>query len=330
MPISEIAELVPAARNDMAVGSALHLLERAGFIQREYRQGARTYTTRLVNPVKPLDELPVDFERLDKKRERDFAKLHRMIAYAEHHGCRHHFILEYFEDTETGEGCTVCDNCLAKADSAARFPTEGETLAVQKALSCVARVNGRFGRGRIAQCLVGSRSKEVLDTRLDRLSTYGLLKELGEDYVWGLLNTLIRTGCLAVSGGQYPTLSLTELGGDIMRKTRRIPMVLPELKARPRQSQRNRTVTPSKTNEPADYDVKLFEALRVWRRERTTTMGGVPAYIIYPDRTLQELARVKPLSEAELLEVRGIGPAKARQFGIETVAVIRKFAGGKI
>ena len=325
MSIAEIAELVPATKNSMAVGSALYLLERANFIQREYRQGSRTYTTRLVDPIKPLDELPIDFVRLDKKHERDFAKLHRMIEYADHHGCRHHFILQYFGDTETGEGCTVCDNCLAKADSAARFPTDEETVAIQKALSCVARVDGRFGRGRIAQCLVGSRSKEVLDTGLDRLSTYGLLKDLGEDYVWGLLNTLIRTGCLAVSSGQYPTLSLTELGGDIMRKQQRIPMVLPEIKAKPRPSSRAKKVATTRRDEPADYDEKLFDALRAWRRDKATAMGNVPAYIIFPDRTLQELARVKPQSVAELLEVRGIGPAKARQFGKETLAMIKPF-----
>src|SRR5205823_206728 len=148
-----------ATKNSMAVGSALYQLERANFIQREYRQGSRTYTTRLVEPIKPLDELPIDFERLDKKRERDFAKLHRMIKYADHHGCRHHFILKYFGDMEAGEGCTACDNCLAKADSAARFPTEEEIVAIQKALSCVARVNDRFTRGRIVQCLVGLPSK---------------------------------------------------------------------------------------------------------------------------------------------------------------------------
>ena len=324
LPIAEIAELVPATKNSMAVGSALYQLERANFIQREYRQGSRTYTTRLVDPIKPLDELPIDFERLDKKRERDFAKLHRMIEYADHHGCRHHFILQYFGDMETGEGCTVCDNCLAKADSAARFPTNEETVAIQKALSCVARVDGRFGRGRIAQCLVGSRSKEVLDAGLDRLSTYGLLKDLGEDYVWGLLNTLIRTSCLAVSSGQYPTLSLTELGGDIMRKKQRIPMVLPEVKAKPRSSSRSSKGAATRRDKPADYDEKLFDALRAWRRDKAMAMGNVPAYIIFPDRTLQELARVKPQSDAELLEVRGIGPAKARQFGKETLAMIRE------
>jgi ATP-dependent DNA helicase RecQ len=188
----------------------------------------------------------------------------------------------------------------------------------------VAHVNGRFGRGRIAQCLVGSRSKEVLEARLDRLSTYGLLKDSGEDYIWGLLNALIRAGCLAVTSGQYPTLSLTELGSQVMRRKQQISLVLPELKATPRQPGRAQKGAPARAGNTAEYDVKLFEALRAWRREKATAMGNLPAYIIYPDRTLQELARVKPQSDVELLEVRGIGPAKARQFGKETLAVIHK------
>jgi len=325
LPISEIAELVPSVKNSMAVGSALYQLERAKFITREYRQGSRTYTTRLVEPVKAFADLEIDYDRLEKKRERDLGKLDKMIQYAEHHDCRHHYILEYFGDTETGEGCTVCDNCLSKATGPARFPDEAETVIIQKALSCIARVDGRFGRGRIVQTLVGSRSKEVLDTGLDRLSTYGLLKDWGADYVWGLLNVLVRTGCVTVSSGQYPTLSLTELGGEVMRKQKRIPMALPEIaKASPRPS-RTPKPAPAKRAAPAsDYDVALFEALKQWRREKATHAGGIPAYIIYPDRTLEELARVKPQTEADLLEVKGIGPAKARMFGVETLAVIAR------
>jgi superfamily II DNA helicase RecQ len=100
-------------------------------------------------------------------------------------------------------------------------------------------------------------------------------------------------------------------------------MVLPDVKAKPRSSNRAQKGAAAKRDEPADYDITLFDALRNWRRDKATAMGNVPAYIIYPDRTLQELARVKPQSDAELLEVRGIGPAKARQFGKETLAMIR-------
>jgi ATP-dependent DNA helicase RecQ len=334
-PISVIAASVPAARNEMAVGSALYLLQRAGFIERSYRAGSRTYTTRLVEPVKEFEALEIDFERLDKKRERDRAKLRRMIDYTDHQGCRHHFILRYFGDAEAEEQCNVCDNCHARGHVTARLPTEEETVIIQKALSCVARVNGRFGRGRVAQALVGSRSKEVIDAGLDRLSTYGLLADLGADYVWSLLDVLIRAGCVAVTGDQYPVLTLTELGGDVMRRKQAIPLAMPPLLQRRKEAAPGKGKRKRAGREAADSgeivaalapdDEKLFEALRKWRREKATAMGGVPAYLVYPDRTLEELARRKPKTMDELLEVRGIGPAKAQQFGSETLAVMQRF-----
>ncbi len=328
MSIDDIAEQVPSATNPMAVGSALYQLERAGFIQRDYRQGSRTYTTGLVEPVKEFADLPIDFDRLDAKLKRDLGKLQRIIAYADHRGCRHHFILDYFGDTDAEPRCSVCDNCLARntaTHAAARLPTDAEIIVIQKALSCVARVNGRFGRGRIAQTLVGSRSKDVLDARLDRLSTYGLLREQGEDYVWSLLDVLIRAGCIEISAGQYPTLSLTPLGRDVMLRQQAIPLALPEhaAAAAPKKAAKKRE-TAVKPAEPVDYDATLFDALRDWRRNKAAKMGNIRAYLIYPDRTLEELARIKPQTEAELLEVKGIGPAKARRFGAETLAILRK------
>jgi len=320
LPISEIAEQVRSAENDMAVGSALYLLERAGYIQRDYRQGSRTYTTRLVEPAKPLDKLEIDFDKLNAKRDRDLAKLGRIIEYADHHGCRHRFILSYFGDSEAGEQCSVCDNCLTHV-GVARPPTEEETVSIQKALSCVARVDGRYGRARIVQTLVGSRSKEVLDVGLDRLTTYGLLKELGTDYVWSLLNQLIRAGCVAVSSGQYPTLSLTELGGDVMRRKKTVPLILPAMPAKKATAAKGKREKLPTVEAP--YDEKLFEALRKWRREKADA-GRIPAYLIYPDVTLKELAREKPETHDQLLTIRGIGPAKARQFGAETIKVIHE------
>ncbi len=340
MPISQIAELVLSTKNDMSVGSALFLLQRAGFIERDYRTGSRTYTTRLVEPVKELDKLEIDFERLDKKRERDFAKLHRMIDYADHRGCRHHFILQYFGDTEADELCNVCDNCHAQGRVAARLPTEEETVIVQKALSCVARVNGKFGRARIAQTLLGDRTKAVFDAGLDQLSTYGLLSDLGSDYVWKLLEVLIGAGCIAVTDDQYHLLSLTPLGGDVMRRKQALPLALPALmmrrggakagagggkgKRKKREQKPTETTATDTPSPESPHDARLFEELKKWRRRKAEAMGGVPAYLIYPDKTLQDLARVKPKTAVELLEVRGIGEAKARQFGAETLRVIRE------
>ena len=332
LPISEIAEEVRGAKNEMAVGTVLHLLERAGFLQREYEQGQRTYTTRLKEPVIPLEELPIDFEGLDVKRERDMTKLRRMIDYPDHRDCRHQFILKYFGDAEAAPHCSVCDNCLLHAGNAARLPTEEETVIIQKALSCVGRLNGRFGRGRVAQVLVGSHAKELLDAGLDRLPTYGLLSAEGTDYVWSLLDVLIKAGCIAVSSGEYPTLSLTPLGQEVVHRRKSIPLALP---ARTPAAKPSRRAAKSAARTPEvvagePVDAAVLEALRQWRRAKAAALGGVPAYLIYPDATLQALASRVPLTAEDLLTVRGIGPAKARQFGAETLAAIRaaRAAGG--
>lgn len=339
MPISDIAELVPSAKNEMAVGSALYLLERAGFISRDYRSGSRTYTTTLVEPVKDFADLAIDYDRLEKKRERDLGKLHRIISYADHQSCRHEFILRYFGDDEAADRCSVCDNCLAHVDTTARALTEAELVIVQKALSCVARASGRYGRARIAYTLVGRRTKDVIDCGLDKLSTFGILEDQGEDYVWNLLDSLIHAGCVTER-----FLSLTPLGWAVMQRRETIPLAMPvpsgcarvsdpvrkrdrrspkpDAKGRPAVGGSARSGDRRTTEGTTEYDTQLFEALKKWRRETAARMG-VPAFVVFPDRTLEELARVKPQTAAELLEVRGIGPAKARQFGTEALGVIR-------
>ncbi|MBI5394170.1 MAG: ATP-dependent DNA helicase RecQ [Verrucomicrobia bacterium] len=338
MPMSEIAEHVKAAKNDMAVGSALYLLERAGFITRDYRQGSRTYTTRLVEPAKSLEDLAIDFERLDAKRTRDEAKLRRMIDYADQRGCRHAFILNYFGDEEAADRCNVCDNCggapTPKRRAAAKrekveavsvsepvqVSADDQKLLLQKALSCVARMDGRFGLGRVTLVLVGSRSKEVFDSQLERLSTYGLLKEFGYDFTLELLRRLVAAGCIEVTGVEYPQASLSDLGREVLLAMKPLDIELPPVEKR--KSTARRSTEAVATVPEAPYDARLFDALRQWRRKVADGMG-VPAFLIYPDATLKELARHKPQTEEALLEVRGIGPAKARQFGMETLTVIR-------
>ncbi|MCX7825495.1 MAG: RecQ family ATP-dependent DNA helicase, partial [Verrucomicrobiae bacterium] len=348
MPMSEIAEHVVAAKNDMAVGTALYLLERAGFIERDYRQGSRTYTTRLLEPIKPLDDLEIDYERLDAKRERDFKKLRRMIDYVDCPGCRHGYILNYFGEAGAPSHCNACDNCgrtggaVAPRRPSKKRPSKAapttpvapparpevsareKTVLLQKALSCVARMNGRFGLGRITLVLVGSRSKEVFDWNLDKLSTYGLLKEFGYDFTIELLRRLVAAGCIHVTADEYPKASLTELGRQVMLARTPLDIELPPFEKPKPAAKQTGGVIAVVAEEP--FDKKLLAALRRWRTQLAGKMQ-VPAYLIYPDKTLKELSRVKPRSEAELLEVRGIGPAKARQFGAETLAEIRRHTG---
>jgi ATP-dependent DNA helicase RecQ len=322
--VADIAKRIPTIENEMTVGASLHLLERADFIAREYEPGSRVYTTGLIEPVKKLNELGVDYERLKVKHERALAKLQNMIRYADPGRCRHNYILNYFGDEAAAESCAVCDACLARATAVARLPTPEETVSLQKILSCVARMNGRFGRGRVTQVLAGSRAKEILDAGLDRITTYGLMAEQGTDYIWNLMEALIGAGCIDVSSGRYPTLSLTPLGDDVMRLKKNIQLAMPDV---PRAKAETRSRTKSKHAGEAEgtCDARLFEELRKWRREKAAAMGNVPSYLIYSDKTLRHLAARLPDSPEALLEIHGVGPAKAEKFGEETLALISRF-----
>lgn len=270
-------------------------------------------------------KLSIDFAVLAEKRKRDEKRLTLMIRFADVRACRHSFILDYFGDETPHAGCVACDNCLGKGRGPARLPDTEETVILQKALSCVARMNGRYGRGRVTQVLMGSSSKEVTTSGLDKLSTYGLLKDEGTDYIWNLIDALIAADCVRADRSEFPVLSLTPLGDDVMRLRKTIPLHLPVRRKKAAAGDR-----PKKTaalGDEASFDERVYEALKAWRRDKAAEMGDVPAFLIYGDRTMRDLARARPGDEESLRRVRGIGPAKLAQFGRETLEVIAQ-AGG--
>ncbi len=333
MPITAIAQQAGQPRNGMAVGTALNQLERAGFIERNYAPGSRVYTTQVKRPVLPFDELPIDYEYLDEKRARDEAKLARMVKYAEHKQCRHHFILKYFGDAEAARHCAVCDNCLAQGRGAARTLSDEERLTVRKALSGVARLDGRYGRGRIVQMLTGSKAREIIEAGLDQVSTYGALEEYGSDYVWALLEALIEAGCVEVSAGEYPTLRITPLGREVMLDKATVNLALvahkmAEEHAKPARKRRGsaRQTELIDDSAAAPADARLMSALRAWRRQKAGELG-LPAFRIFPDQTMTLLAQHTPQNQLGLLQIKGLGPAKVRQFGAELVELIRAHVG---
>jgi ATP-dependent DNA helicase RecQ len=111
--------------------------------------------------------------------------------------------------------------------NAGRGLSEAETIVVKKILSCVARLNGRFGKGTVAAVLRGSSSKQVVEHRLDQFSTYGLLKEMTQDEITAYMKALIQAGCVDVAKGQYPTVSLTDFGRDVMQSKADVMLALP-------------------------------------------------------------------------------------------------------
>lgn len=224
LPLAELAKEIPGCKNEMAVASAMVILQRAGYLERRDVPGQLTRLTHLLRPEVMPHRLEINRQALDEKERLDRERLRQMIEFVHTRECRQGFILRAFGEAQN-QSCETCDRCQARDQSGARPPTSAEKILVQKMLSCIARMSwrrgqaweGRFGRQRILQVLLGSRSKAVLAAGLDQLSTHGILATESEAYLGELLRELIEAGLACTSPGQYPTISLTPAGESVMR-----------------------------------------------------------------------------------------------------------------
>ncbi|MBL8189981.1 MAG: RecQ family ATP-dependent DNA helicase [Acidobacteria bacterium] len=242
----EIAPRI-GVRNEMAINSALVCLEKAGHIERVPGGG----TIKLLDRVSRM-LLRVDWHDLSKRRAAEERKLREMVNFAYEKGCLRQFVLRYFGDRKQPTNCR-CSNCQPRMKwkdieeaveerhqriataavstppaepGGARALTDDEHLAVRKILSCVARLEGRFGKSVVAAVLRGSRAKNIQANQLDQLSTYGLLREYSQDDLTKFLNALIVAGCIRQSGTAYPVVTLTELGRQVMLDKARVELDL--------------------------------------------------------------------------------------------------------
>lgn len=358
----DIADRMGQSRkvNGMAVDTALGLLERLGALGRLSNPEGPDAWEPGPDPEAPR---PEDLARLEEKARRDRARLMRLVAYLGTQDCRHATILRYFGDPNSEGIClSRCDNCLGRAGAATvtvagtgagilagalapspdegfalgspegREPTEEEWLRIQKALSAVARLGGRFGRARVAQVLVGSRSQPVIQAGLDRIPSHGTLRGVTLDRVRDLLDALEDLGCLRTAGNEYPTLALTTLGAKVMRRQVALLVPWPASPTPPappvhgarsagqasggssRRGGRAATAASEGLAPDPDPDPALFEALRAWRLTEARARG-VPAYVVLTDRTLAELSRYRPRDATSLGTIKGIGPAKLAAYG---------------
>ena len=234
-------------RNEMAVQSALYVLERAGHIQRTAAalnrggRGAQQGRSILMLDPAPVTQLRVDPRDISRRGELERRKLRAMIDFCYTDYCYRAHILNYFGDRHHERQCGTCGNCQPKAsapviydeeaapilrDASPRALTDDELLRVRKILACAKRMNGRFGKKMLVSTLRGSSSKQVLTARLNELSTYGLLKDMAGDELQAYVDALVAGGCLRVKGGAYPTISTTELGDRVMREQERVELAL--------------------------------------------------------------------------------------------------------
>jgi len=237
-------------RNEMAVQSALYVLERAGHIQRTAPalnrggRGAQQGRSILMLDDVPAKQLRVDPRDVLRRGELERRKLRELIEFCYTDYCYRAHILNYFGDRHHSRECGTCGNCNPKSqanvvstevdDGAPSLPvdlspralTEAELLRVRKILACAKRMNGRFGKKMLVSTLRGSAAKQVLTAKLNELSTYGLLKDMAHDDLQLYIDALIAAQCLRVKPGAYPTISTTELGDRVMREQESITLSL--------------------------------------------------------------------------------------------------------
>jgi ATP-dependent DNA helicase RecQ len=315
--IHDIAARLDQDSNEMAVHSAITILDRHGVIDRYDIPGKRIRGTRLLQRDLHPFQLPIDVAALRDKERRDRAKLKSLVDYAYGRECRQRIILRYFGDNEF-VSCGACDRCARAREKKIRPPTGEELLIVRKALSGVARMchrtkDGfipRFGRSRVIQVLVGSQNKEILEAGLNELTTYGLLKKHSTNYLYELFRELEEAKLIYSTGGHYPMIGLAETGVSVMQKATPFELAWPQ----ERKARKRKEPTIREEGSEAPFDLDLYEELRNVRASLAKEQGGLPHYLIFGDETLKAFARLKPTNVESARRIRGVGEVKAARY----------------
>lgn len=315
-------------KNEMAIGSALATLARAGAIERFDVPGQRIRGTRILHPEWGAQHLHIDSQAILEKESRDRDKLKSMTAYAYSDDCRQQWILQYFGE-ENPEPCSRCDQCTHMEEHPAEELGERETEIARKALSGIARASfrrgdgqweGRWGKVKIIQMLKGAKTQDILKTSLPRLSTYGILSDLTEDAVKQLFHSFKLAGYLRTCGAERPLLTISKRGYDVMMGKEPARMIWPLARKIPLRNVPVLSATPAGkrifNNARPDFgifDEELFEKLKELRRDLAEE-NHVRPYMVFHNSTLEALARLKPTTREGAMNIHGIGAGKADRY----------------
>ena len=246
-----------------------------------------------------------DSEGSEAHRRTLTAHLDAMLALCETVQCRRMQLLAYFGETSTP--CGNCDTCLSPPES-----VDG-TVPAQKLLSTIVRLERergqRFGAGHLIDILLGKSTPRIVQNRHDEISTFGIGTDMSDQDWRGVVRQLLAQGLLAVNSDGYGTLVITPLSSEVLSGARQVSL-RKEVERPPKRSAKSRVAV---ANLPAEA-VSVFDALRAWRASEAKEQG-VPAYVIFHDATLREVATLRPASLEQLGTVTGVGETKLAKYG---------------
>ncbi|MBZ5499201.1 MAG: DNA helicase RecQ [Acidobacteriia bacterium] len=238
-------------------------------------------------------------------------KLGQMYRYCSGVSCRHKAIINYFGQDLDQQGCQACDICLGEIEG-----VPDALVVAQKILSSVLRQGERFGADYTAGVLTGSREDRIVANHHDELSTYGLLSKESKSAVRDWIEQLVEQECVE-RVGEYGVLKLTDKGRRVL-KGKEQPLLLEPAKKKP-------TPKPAPAKDSWEgVDRGLFDELRLLRR-KLAQERAMPAYIVFGDAALRDMARKRPSTSAAFLRVSGVGEKKLEQYGEAMLSAIRHY-----
>ncbi|MDU1315596.1 DNA helicase RecQ [Anaerococcus hydrogenalis] len=236
-------------------------------------------------------------------------KLQTIINYVNTSKCLRSFILEYFgQDSE--ENCDNCSNCLDD------YEKIDASIDSQKVLSCIYRLDQRYGISTIVDCLKGSNNKNSKEKNLKNISTFGIMKDKSSKYIKDLIGVLVADGYIKVSGLKYPILKLNEKSKQVLFSKKKI--YIRDLK------EENKKEKIDKFSENISYNSDLFNNLKKLRLE-ISRKRNIPPFIVFSDASLSEMAKLKPKNEKDFLKIKGVGDKKLKQYGKIFIEKIKEF-----
>jgi len=273
--------------------------------------GADVHTARfLIDSSKENEELdPVQREQV---YQMDLKRLEAMTGYCKTKTCLRGYILEYFGQKHP-ELCGYCGTCSGE------YETVDITKEAQMILSCVRRIYDKLGCNvginLLGNVLRGSRNKQVRDLELNTLSTYGLLKDRGRSEIHGMIDHLEAEGYL-FSESEFQTLELTKKASEVLYYGKQVQMLVEREKEEPQETAQIRSLTGDQS--------ELYDVLRDLRASLAKE-AGIPAYVVFSNATLADMARKKPTSMSAFKKVSGVGEIKASWYGAAFLEQIRKY-----
>ena len=256
---------------------------------------------------------------LEPQREQvELRKLQSMIDYCFCSTCLRKYMLAYFGEIVPWLECSNCSSCN----------TKGERVNVTKEAKAIFRTiiatEERYGASMISSIVRGERTDRITRAGLDVLSVFGYLSDVGDKEIKGLIQQFVASGYLRSSMGKYPVLSVTAGAEEVLAGHKEVEEIRQEVIVPSRKTKKSASI--SRSEVPRSGSGGLFEHLRQHRKQLASQLS-VPPYIIFPDTVLIDLANIRPKTLGEFGNIKGVGEAKLKKYGLSFLEAISQYKG---